>query len=48
MGEFPYTMSKTNVDITFKFLTKKQQKEIDEIEKSWNGVGAAPICNKTT
>jgi hypothetical protein len=46
MGEFPYTMSKTNVDITFKFLTKKQQKEIDEIEKSWNGVGAAPIVTK--
>ncbi len=46
MGEFSYTMSKTNVEITFKFLTKKQQKEIEEIEKSWNGVGVAPIVTK--
>ncbi len=46
MGEFKYTMEKTNVDITFKFLTKKQQKEIDEIEKSWNGIGAPPIVTK--
>jgi hypothetical protein len=46
MGEFGYTMGKTNVDITFKFLSKKQQKEIDEIEKSWNGNGVAPIVTK--
>lgn len=46
MGEFKYTMEKTNIDITFKFLTKKQQKEIEEIEKSWNGVGVAPIVTK--
>lgn len=46
MGEFKFTMPKTNIDITFKFLTKKQQKEIDEIEKSWNGVGAPPIITK--
>lgn len=45
-GEFPYHMSKSNVDITFKFLTQKQLKEIDEIEKSWNGIGVAPIVTK--
>jgi len=45
-GEFKYHMQKCNIDITFKFLTKKQQQQIDEIEKSWNGVGVAPIVTK--
>jgi hypothetical protein len=45
-GEFNYHMEKSNIDITFKFLTKKQQKEISEIEKSWNGIGVAPIVTK--
>ena len=44
--EYRFTMPKSNVDITFKFLTKKQQKEIDEIEKSWNGIGVPPIVTK--
>jgi len=46
MGEFKYTTEKTNIEITFKFLTKKQQKEIENIEKSWNGIGVAPIVTK--
>lgn len=45
-NEFQYHMDKSNVDITFKFLTPKQLKEIDEIEKSWNGIGVAPIVTK--
>ena len=33
-------------DITFTFLSLKQEKEIDEIRKSWNGNGVAPIITK--
>jgi hypothetical protein len=45
-GEFTYFMDKSKVEITFNFLTLKQQKELDELEKSWNGMGAAPIVTK--
>lgn len=45
-GEFKYTTNISKIDITFKFLTKKQEKEIEQIEKSWNGVGAPPIITK--
>ncbi len=45
-GEFHYHMEKSNVDITFKFLNKKQQNDIDEIEKSWKGQGVPPIVTK--
>jgi hypothetical protein len=45
-GEYPFFLKKSNVDITFKFLTQKQEKEIKEIQKSWNGVGYAPIVTK--
>ena len=45
-GEFKYFFEKSKVEITFKFLTKKQRKEIEEMEKSWNGVGVAPIVTK--
>jgi hypothetical protein len=46
MGEFKFHFTKSNVDITFKFLTKKQFKEIEKIEESWNGIGAAPVITK--
>jgi hypothetical protein len=46
MGEFKFHFSKSNVDITFKFLTKKQLKEIEKIEESWNGIGVAPVITK--
>jgi hypothetical protein len=39
-------MSKSNADITFKFLSQKQENEIKEINKSWNGIGFAPIVTK--
>lgn len=45
-GEYSYTMPKTKIDVTFKFMTKKQENEIDEIRKSWNGIGVAPIITK--
>jgi hypothetical protein len=45
-GEYGYFMEKSNIPITFKFLTKKQELEIDEIQKSWNGVGVAPVMTK--
>jgi hypothetical protein len=45
-GEYTYTFVKTNIDITFKFITPKQKRELDEMEKSWNGIGIAPIKTK--
>jgi hypothetical protein len=45
-GEFKYTTTNTKIDITFTFLTKKQEKEIEQIEKSWNGLGVPPIITK--
>jgi len=45
-GEYPFYMEKSKANITFQFLTLKQEKEIDEIKKSWNGVGVAPIITK--
>jgi hypothetical protein len=45
-GEYSYYMKKSKIDITFKFLTQKQESEIKEIQKSWNGVGYAPIMTK--
>ena len=46
MGEYSYTMPKTGLDITFKFLTQKQEKEIEEIKRSWNGLGVPPVKTK--
>jgi hypothetical protein len=46
MGEFKFHFQKSNVDVTFKFLTKKQLKEIEKIEESWNGLGVAPVITK--
>jgi hypothetical protein len=39
-------MNKSKVDVTFKFLTQKQENDIKEIAKSWNGNGIAPIITK--
>ena len=46
LGEYSYFLEKSKVEITFTFLTLKQQKELEELEKSWNGLGAAPIITK--
>jgi len=45
-GEYSYRMPKSQVDVTFKFLTKKQEDELKKIETSWNGIGVAPIKTK--
>jgi hypothetical protein len=45
-GEYSYFMEKSKIDVTFKFLTQKQELEIKEIQKSWNGNGVAPIITK--
>ena len=45
-GEYSFYMEKSKVDVTFKFLTQKNQIELDKIRESWNGVGAPPIITK--
>lgn len=45
-GDYPYFLEKSKVDITFSFLNQKQEKEIEEIQRSWNGIGVAPIMTK--
>jgi hypothetical protein len=45
-GEYSHYMEKSKVDITFSFLTQKQETEINEIKKSWNGIGVAPVITK--
>jgi hypothetical protein len=45
-GEYSFLMEKSKAPITFQFLNLKQEKEIDEIKKSWNGIGVAPIITK--
>ena len=45
-GEYSYYLNKSKVEVTFKFLTKKQEDEIEKIKESWNGNGIAPIMTK--
>ena len=45
-GEYSYFMEKSKLDITFTFLNKRQEKELDQIRDSWNGNGVAPIITK--
>lgn len=45
-GEYSYYLQKSKVDITFKFLTKKQEDEIEKIKENWNGSGIAPVVTK--
>jgi hypothetical protein len=45
-GEYSYFMEKSKITVTFKFLTQRQEDEISEINKSWNGIGVAPIITK--
>ena len=45
-GEYPYFMKKSNLNITFKFLNKKQEDEIQKMSESWNGNGVAPVKTK--
>ncbi len=45
-GEYNYYMEKSKLNITFKFLTVKQEDELDNLSKSWNGNGVAPLRTK--
>jgi hypothetical protein len=45
-GEYSYYLQKSKVDITFKFLTKKQEDEIEKIKENWSGSGIAPVVTK--
>ena len=45
-GQYPYFLEKSKVDVTFNFLTPNDEKELNEITKSWNGLGTAPIVTK--
>ena len=45
-GDYSYMMEKSNVEITFNFTTQKQEKELEDMQKSWNGIGVAPIVTK--
>jgi hypothetical protein len=45
-GEFKFHMPISKVDVTFRFLSRQQEQEINEIAKSWNGVGVAPIVSR--
>ena len=45
-GEYSYYLEKSKTDITFKFLTQKQEDEINKIKEVWNGNGVAPIVTK--
>lgn len=46
MGEYPYYMEKSKTPITFKFLNRKQESEIEKISESWNGIGQPPLVTK--
>lgn len=45
-GEYSYFMEKSNVTVTFNFLTKKQLDELELISETWNGLGTAPIVTR--
>ena len=45
-GEYSYYLQKSKVDVTFKFLTRKQEDEIEKIKESWSGSGIAPVVTK--
>jgi hypothetical protein len=45
-GNYPYFMEKSKKHITFNFLTQKDEIEIDEINRNWNGLGTAPVVTK--
>lgn len=44
--EYKYFLKKSEVEITFKFLTRKQEEEIEKMEDTWNGIGVAPVVTK--
>jgi len=45
-GEYPFFLPKVKLNITFKFLTQKQEKEIENITKTWKSDGIPPTKSK--
>lgn len=45
-GEYSYFMERSQVAVTFTFLTKKQLDELETITETWNGIGSAPIITR--
>ena len=45
-GEFTYFLEKTKIPITFKFLTQKQEDELENLSDTWKGEGIAPLKTK--
>ena len=45
-GEYKYFLPVSKIEITFKFITQKQEDEIQKMRDSWNGTGVAPIITK--
>ena len=45
-GEYQYFLTKSNIPITFKFLNKKQEDELDKLKDSWSGTAIVPLATK--
>lgn len=45
-GEYSYFCQKSAANITFKFLTRLQEAEIEKITEGWNGGGVPPTKTK--
>jgi hypothetical protein len=45
-GEYSYFMEKSKVGVTFKFISQKQENDLEQIKVSWNGNGVAPVVTK--
>jgi hypothetical protein len=41
-GEYPYHLEKSNLNITFKYLTQKQENELQKIKDSWKKEDGVP------
>lgn len=45
-GEYPYFLKKSGINITFKFLTQKEEEELDNLKNTWKEEGVAPVVTK--
>lgn len=46
-GEYPYHLKKSDIAITFKYLTQKQETELQKIKDTWKTEdGVAPVVTK--
>jgi hypothetical protein len=45
-GEYSYHFQKSKIDITFKFLNRKEEQDITNTIDNWNSIGVAPVATK--